>query len=130
MLGFIHFQSVNNIFTFIFLTFEVLKFLKKIVFSGRQKSVGAAILFDKFSFADFCYVRHNSNKFGSTLTYRKIWLVRWAFRATWQCVWMRRGWGYSPFTSINRSLKVFSPYLNTFDKSFEGSIPNLVHISL
>ncbi|RLD62532.1 MAG: hypothetical protein DRJ01_06040 [Bacteroidetes bacterium] len=67
MLGFIHFQSVNNIFTFIILSVEALMFLKKIVFSGRQKSVGAAILFDKF------------------------WLVRWTFRATWQCVWLRRG---------------------------------------
>ncbi len=66
MLGFIHFQSVINLFTFVFSFNRSTNVSKKIVFSGRQKSVRAAILFDKF------------------------WLVRWVFRATWQCVWMRR----------------------------------------
>jgi hypothetical protein len=34
-------------------------------------SVGKGILFDKFSFADFCFIRHSSNEFGSALIYRK-----------------------------------------------------------
>ena len=34
-------------------------------------SVGKDILIDKFSVADFCSIRYSSNKFGSTLIYRK-----------------------------------------------------------
>ena len=48
MLGFIHFQSVINLFTFMFFSTKALMFLKKNSFFGRQKSVGAAILFCKF----------------------------------------------------------------------------------
>ncbi len=41
------------------------------LFSFSLQGVGKDILIDEFSFADFCYIRYSSNKFGSTLIYRK-----------------------------------------------------------
>ena len=35
------------------------------------RCVGKDILIDKFSFADFCFIRYSLNKFGSTLIFRK-----------------------------------------------------------
>jgi len=35
------------------------------LFSFSLQGVGKDILIDEFSFADFCYIRYSSNKFGS-----------------------------------------------------------------
>jgi len=69
-------------FNFFFLAweknFEITHFI--IDFLGVRECFAFLLLgwlassFKNFSYADFCFVRQSSNKFGSALTNRKIWL--------------------------------------------------------
>ena len=63
MLGFIHFQSVINIFTFIFLSIEALMFLKKQFFRVGKKALGQPYSLTSLAlliFASFGIIRTSS----------------------------------------------------------------------
>ena len=97
----------------LFSVFLVFKFTTIFLSSG---ALAKDILFDKFSIADFCSVRHNPNKFASALSFRKKFGLCVGFlERLAMCMTFSVGFHYGlviPFINVSTNPKIFSVTLS------------------